>query len=243
MRFDFFRRPSDAPVCPIEARAPAANEAMHPESGGFVTYTLLLDAQKRVKGYRLAWRMAHGAEPTAFESLRALLSCAATNLNPPKTGWRLGSLALFFDMTADGLSLKELQALPPKNVVLCMDLDDLTNANIRSTLLRLRAQGYGFMLRGAEALPEDVELCAIITCVDVGDGRPELVTSVRREPPLGTPVIQPIATRMASWQDFAACAARRLDVFVQGSEAIVPTTQAGATLQPEAMLIVRLMQA
>jgi hypothetical protein len=150
MRFDFFRRPSDAPVCPIEARAPAANEAMHPEAGGFVTYALLLDAQKRVKGYRLAWHMASpGVEPTAFESLRALLSCAATNLNPPKTGWRLGRLALFFDMTVDGLNLKELQALPPKNVVLCMDLDDLMNADIRSTLLRLRAQGFGFMLRGA----------------------------------------------------------------------------------------------
>jgi len=45
-----------------------------------------------------------GAEPTAFESLRALLSCAATNPNPPETGWRLGRLALFFDMTVDGLT-------------------------------------------------------------------------------------------------------------------------------------------
>lgn len=243
MKFDLFRRPSEAPACAVEANEPVVSEAMHIESGGFVTYALLLDAQKRVKGYRLAWRMAMPhVEPDAFESLRALLSCVATNLNPPKTGWRLGGLILFFDMTVDGLFLNELQALPPENVVLCMGLGDLMDVDIRSTLLHLRAQGFGFMLCGAELLPGDVELCSIITYVDVGDGHPELVTSVRREQPLGTPVIQPIATRMASWQDFDTCAARRLDIFVQGREAIAPTMEAGAILQPEAMLIVRLMQ-
>ncbi len=216
---------------------------MHVEAGGFVTYDLLLDAQKRVKGFKLAWRMAlPHVQPNAVESLRALLSCVATNLNPPKTGWRLGRLVLFFDMTVDGLFLNELQAVPPENVVLCMGLDDLMNADIRSTLLHLRTQGYGFMLCGAEVLPEDVELCSIISYVDVGDGHPELVTNIRREQPLGTPVIQPIATHMTTWQDFDNCAARRLDVFVQGKEAIVPTMEAEAILQPESMLIVRLMQ-
>src|SRR5437868_10397597 len=129
MRFDFFRRPSEAPACAVEANEPAVGEATHVESGGFVTYALLLDAQKRVKGDNLAWRMSlpHG-EPDAFESLRALLSCVAANLNPPKTGWRLGGLVLFIDMTVDGLFVNELQALPPENVVLCMGLDDLMDA-------------------------------------------------------------------------------------------------------------------
>ncbi|MDN8618033.1 hypothetical protein QZH52_33545, partial [Variovorax ginsengisoli] len=93
---------------------------------------LRISSKKRVKGYKPAWRMASpGVEPTAFESLRALLSGVATNLNPRKTCWRLGGLVLFFDMTVEGLKLK---ASPPKNVVLCMDLDDLMNADIRSTL-------------------------------------------------------------------------------------------------------------
>jgi len=91
-----------------------------------------------------------------------------------------------------------------------MDLDDLMNADIRSTLLRLRAQGYGFMLRGASRH-------------------------------WGLRLFSPLP-RMATWQDFAACAARRLDVFVPGGQAIALPTQAGATLQPESMLIVRLMQ-
>ncbi|VTU29496.1 EAL and HDOD domain-containing protein [Variovorax sp. RA8] len=243
MRFNFFRRTNEVPACAVEANESAEGEAMHVEAGGFVTYDLLLDAQKRVKGFKLAWRMAlPHVQPNAVESLRALLSCVATNLNPPKTGWRLGRLVLFFDMTVDGLFLNELQAVPPENVVLCMGLDDLMNADIRSTLLHLRTQGYGFMLCGAEVLPEDVELCSIISYVDVGDGHPELVTNIRREQPLGTPVIQPIATHMTTWQDFDNCAARRLDVFVQGKEAIVPTMEAEAILQPESMLIVRLMQ-
>jgi EAL and modified HD-GYP domain-containing signal transduction protein len=243
MQFNFFRRPREAAACAAHASEPTVTEPVNIESGGFVTYALLLDAHKRVKGYKLAWHSAlpHD-EPNAFERLRALLSCVATNLNPPKTGWRLGRLVLFFDMTVEGLFLNELLALPPENVVLCMSRDDLMDAAIRSTLLQLRTQGYGFMLCGAEAPPEDLELRSIITYVDVGDGHPELVTNIRREQPLGTPVIQPIATHMTNWQDFDACAARRLDVFVQGREAIVPRIETGAILQPEAMLIVRLMQ-
>lgn len=243
MRLNFFRRPREAAACDSEANDPAVSDVIHVEPDGFVTYALLLDAQKRVKGYKLAWRVAlpHG-EPNALESLRALLFCVATNLNPPKTGWRLGRLVLFFDITVDGLVLNELRALPPENVVLCMSLEDLMDADIRSTLLHLRRQGYGFMLSGAVVLPEDLELCSIITYVDVGDGHPELVTNIQREQQLGMPVIQPIATHMATWQDFDACAARHLDVFVQGREAIVPTMEAGAILQPESMLIVRLMQ-
>lgn len=243
MRFHFFRRPNESSSSDVAANEPVVGDASHLESDGFVSCALLLDTQKRIKGYKFAWRMAlPDVQPNSLESLRALLSCVAANLNPPKTGWRLGGLVLFFDMTVDGLFLNELQALPPENVVLCMGLDDLMDPKIRSTLLQLRAEGYGFMLSGSEVLPEDLELYSLITHVDVGDGQSEFWTGVPPDHPLGKPGIRPIATRVATWQDFDACAARRLDVFVQGEQTLVPTMEARDVLQPESMLIVHLLQ-
>ncbi|MBU2409546.1 MAG: HDOD domain-containing protein, partial [Gammaproteobacteria bacterium] len=158
----------------------------------------------------------------------------------PKTGWRLGRLDLYVDMSVEGLLLDELQALPPENVVLCMSADDLVKADIRPTVLERRRQGYRFMLCGAAALPDDRELCSIVSHADAGDGHADFVATLRRAQRSAN--IQPIATRMATWQDFDLCAKRRLDVFVPGRQAIAPPVKAGTVLQPESMMIVRLMQ-
>ncbi|MDN8618057.1 EAL and HDOD domain-containing protein [Variovorax ginsengisoli] len=249
MRFGIFRRWGlSAPVAD-EAAALHVDISEPPEvtnsigSAGFVNYALLLDAHKRVRGYRLAWRAAspHGAS-SASENFRALLSCVSTNLNGRKTGWRLGALLVFFDLTVDGLFLRELEGLPPENVVLCMGLDDLADADARSMMLHLRAQGFGFMLCDADDLPEDPEMRAIVTHMDAGDGRSDLVASIRQEPPPGMPRIEPIATQVANWRDFDACAARQVSAFVKGRDAITPAQEAGGSLTPTSMLIVHLMQ-
>lgn len=258
MRFDFFRRADSKGATdkdkPVEPGAPphaAAAPELHAapgvreDPGGFVTYALQLDAQKRVKGYRMAWHAAAAGDTAApadaSARVHALVNCVAKHLNPPK-GWRLGGLVLFFDVTVESLFLPELQSLPPRNVVLCMGLDAFMAEDTRPMLLFLREQGFGFMLCGAESLPEDPEISAIITHVDVGVGKPEFVAGIRRQQPPGAPAIQPIATRMDSWKDFDACAARRVDVFFDGKLTGVPVKTAAATLQPESMLIVRLMQ-
>jgi hypothetical protein len=100
MRFDFFRRResggSDTPV-----QAPAANE---PDAGGYVTYAQLLDAGKRVMGYRLAWRPASPDNAAdAVAQFKALMSCAGKHLNDPKAGWALGRTLLFVDVTAESV--------------------------------------------------------------------------------------------------------------------------------------------
>ncbi|MDM0104335.1 HDOD domain-containing protein [Variovorax sp. J22R24] len=253
MRFDFFRRQGPAgeplptergertePV--METRAPAG-ETLEPRgASGFVTYALQLDAQKRVRGYRMAWREAgaHGA-PDASAQFRELLSCVSKHLNSSK-GWRLGRLVLFLDVTVDALFQSELQALPPENVVLCMGLDDLMDADTRSMLLFLREQGFGFMLCNAQALPQDPALLEVITHFDVGSGSRDLIASVRDGRRPEQPPVQMIATRMDSWEGFDACAARYVDVFVDGGHAPPPVEQGVDILQPESMLIVRLMQ-
>ena len=152
MRFDFFRLAGSNPAASDEVaaadRAPVdpTGDPLRPrEANGYVSYALQLDAQQRVKGYRMAWLPAPGSEatPDASSQFRALLDNICRHLNPARTGWRLGRLAIFLDVTVDALFLAELQSLPPENVVLCMGIDDLMDVETRSMLLFLREQEIG----------------------------------------------------------------------------------------------------
>jgi len=209
-----------------------------------VSYSSLLDRQKRVIGYRLAWHASSQAAAAAAPAahFKAMLSCVARNLNPPKQGWRLGECVVFLDVSVECLFAEELQALPPEKVVLCLCGNDFADPDTQSMLMFLRAQGFGLMLCGADALPDGPEALSLITHMDVGSGDANLIASVRRAAEPGRPHIHPIATEIRSWRDFDACAARGVDVFVNGQDALVPWEEVSGTLQPEAMLIVRLMQ-
>lgn len=254
MRFDFFRRstPMADTVVPDSAVRPTdepvqrdADDALQPsEANGYVSYTLQLDARMRVKGYRFGWRAVAGGADASDTSaqFRALLSCISKHLISANGGWRLGQLTAYFDVTVDALFLNELQSLPSENVVLCMDIEDMADADTRSMLLFLREQGFGFMLRDAHELPQEPELLEIITHLDVGAGDPALIARIRDAEQPGRPPMQLLATRMKGWEDFDALAAQRVDVFVDGMQARPPVEPTSDTLQPESVLIVRLMQ-
>lgn len=254
MRFDFFKLPGSGPATGGEGAADslaAARDAgeqdedpLEPrEASGYVRYAVQLDAQQRVKGYRMAWLPAPGGEatPDASSQFNALLDNVCKHLNPTRSGWRLGRQVLFLDVTVDALFLTELQSLPPENVVLCMGIDDLMDADTRSMLLFLREQGFGFMLRDAQVLPSDPELREIITHVDVGNGDPDRVARMRSAEQPGRAPLQLIASRIDDWQQAESCAERRVDVFVDGSLTHPLVKEGGDALQPESLLIVRLM--
>ena len=241
MRFDFFRRQESSGAA-LPGQAPAAPER---DASGYVTYAQLLDAGKRVMGYRLAWRPASPDNAAdAVSQFKALMTCAGKHLNDPRTGSALGRTLLFVDVTAESIVTGELQLLPPENVVLCVELDLLMNEELRPIVLFLREQGFSFMLCGADALPEEEELRGLLTHFDVGAGDSALVERLRGEAQPGRPPLQLIVTRMGEWDDFDAVAAQHLEVFVDG-----PRLQPGeddapgdGALQPESMLIVQLMQ-
>lgn len=253
MRFDFFRRPvsTDGTIVPGAAPGQTDENAgrsvedalLSSESNGYISYALQLDAQMRVKGYRFGWRAVgdDSALPDASAQFRALLSCISKHLVAANGGWRLGQLVAFLDVTVDALFLNELQSLPSGNVVLCMGMEDMADADTRSMLLFLREQGFSFMLRGAKALPSEPELLEIVTHLDVGEGDPELIAQIRLNEEPGRPPMQLIATRMKAWSDFEALAGRRVDVFVDGTQGRPLVELTGDSLQPESVLIVRLM--
>lgn len=285
MQFSFFKRhepeaapvpaaaPAPAPAEPVVAAPADARSVAAAPVEGFLTYALQLDAQRHIKGYKFEWHEASG-DAHASEDFRALVRTVASNLNGGKAGWRLGKLVVYLDATVEGLAFKELQALPPKSVVLCLRLDEIADKNTWPALEALRERGFGIMLRDVEALPERPPVpvpapamapakpaapdaadgtepaeapdpfgaLALITHLDVRDGRRDMVDRARQMRGPGKPAIHPIATRIGSWAEFDACAARRLDAFVRGREAILAETRPGKPLQPESVLIIRVMQ-
>ncbi|QNK68882.1 EAL and HDOD domain-containing protein [Variovorax sp. PAMC26660] len=246
MRFDFFRRSGSGDAVPDGLGTGAAASHVLSDAGanGQVAYAMLLDGQRRVIGYRMAWRAAGEAAPGAHAGagVKALMDTLALHLNPEGKGWLLGSQMLFVDVTVDALFQSELQSLPAQNVVLCMGADDLMDADMRSILLFLREQGFGFMLCGAPALPDDAELRAIVTHVEVNAGDAAIVARLQNEVQLGHPAVELIAPRVDNWAQFDACAARRVNVFVDGAFRNPPVKEAEDALQPESLLIVKLMQ-
>lgn len=211
---------------------------------GFVTYAFLIDPQKRVMGYRLGWRTDSAInEANALAQFKALAACVAENLSASKGGWRLGRAVLFLDITVEFLASSELQLLPPEHVVLCISPHDLIDADARPMLLFRGQQGYRFMLCCAEALPDDLELNVLITHFDVGAGDRDFVARLQRNEQPGQQPMHLIATRLATWDEFNACAMRGVGAFVDGELAHLPVVaQPGHAFQPESLLIVRMMQ-
>jgi len=238
MRFDFFRRASEDAGADTDA-------SPQTEAGceGHVAYAMLLDAQRRVIGYRMGWR-ATGADSRASGAagVKALMDTLAMHLNPGGDGWLLGSQLLFVDVTVDALFQSELQSLPPQQVVLCMQADELMDADLRSIVLFLREQGFGFMLCGSNEMPEDLELRSIVTHLEVRANDTDTVERLRQDAQLGHPPVEPIASRVEDWTEFDACASRRVNVFIDGAFRNPPVLETEDALQPESLLIVQLMQ-
>lgn len=238
MRFDFFRRAS-------EGAGAETGASTQPEAGceGHLAYAMLLDAQRRVIGYRMAWRAADAAsDASGAAGVKALMDTLAMHLNPGDEGWLLGSQLLFVDVTVDALFQSELQSLPPQQVVLCMRADELMDADLRSILLFLREQGFGFMQCAGAVLPEDPELRSIVTHLEVDANDADTVARLRQDAQLGHPPVEPVASRVEDWTEFDACASRRVNVFIDGAFRNPPVLETEDALQPESLLIVQLMQ-
>lgn len=190
---------------------------------GYLAHAMMLDPRRRVVGYRMAWHEPRTGGSSQAERLNALADCLAEYLNPPRKGWRLGRGSLFFDVAADPSLLAGLQALPQDNVVLCVGPQDVT-PDALPALQFMREHGFGLMLCGAQALPPAGALRDLLTHFDVGAGDPELLERLALEQEEGGAPLRLIVTEPAAPQPRQAPAG------------------ADADLQPESMLIVRLMQ-
>lgn len=248
MRFDFFRRsdPEDKAVdkqARGDVKSPVATpRARDPgEAPGHIVHAMLLDSRKRTVGYRLGWRVTGApAAQGGMAGFKPLLRAISQYLNGDGRAWALDEMELFVDATIESLFASELQELPAEHMVLCMSLQDMSDADARPMLIYLREQGFGFMLCGASEFPEDPELRRIVTHMDVGTVNPLVLARMSEGPdPLR---VQWVATRIHDLGDLEASANFHMKAFVDGGFPLLPAGQLIDALQPDAQLIVRLMR-
>lgn len=207
-----------------------------PEAGGCVRLSWLVDPKQQVCGYRVGWQAAAGDAPVA--PLQAAVEAVAAHLVDAEQGWRLGSHILVFDADAGALAGIDWGGVPPGNVVLAWRSGDFVAAAHQGLLAGLRARGFGLMLCGAGALPADLPGREWLTHFDVGRPDPALVAAGRNA---GLAPGRMVATRVADWHGVEVCGTLRLTAVLPCGEDAVPPA-APRELQPEAVLIVRVMQ-
>jgi len=248
MRFDFFRRSDsenkaadEQPRVDVKAPVATPRPSDPGEAPGHIVHAMLLDSRKRTVGYRLGWR-ANGAPAGqgGMAGFKPLLRAISQHLNGDGRAWALDEMELFVDATIESLFAGELQALPAEHMVLCMSLQDMSDADARPMLMYLREQGFGFMLCGAADFPEDPEMRRIVTHMDVGAANPLALARMSEGPdPLR---VQWVATRIHDLGDLDAGASFHMKAFVDGGFPLLPVGHLVDALQPDAQLIVKLMR-
>src|SRR6185369_370154 len=216
---------------PALAGKPAAAP---PDAAGFVAYSWLLNGKKQVIGYRLRW-LPHSDHDRS--DAHALVNTVAECFFDAENGWTMGNVGLSFDVTPENVAALYGSKLPAKNVVLCWQSQDFSNPDIGETLVALRQKGFALLLCGEP--PEDKELRKLVTHFDVGAGDAQSLETCRS---LTSHVVNPIATRMDGWNGFEACAAKRVPVLVAPDQEPPALTGTRPPLQPETLLLVRLLQ-
>jgi len=207
------------------------------ETDGFIAARRLVDDKKQVIGYRLQWRQAAPAAG-AGAGLAALVGAVAAQLVHPEHGWQLGKTVLLFDADPQALPSIDWGGIPPANVVLAWQSSDFLAAADAGVLAVLRAQGFGLLLCGASALPEDAAQRQCVTHFDVGRPDPPLVAAARTG---GLPAGRMIATGVSDWRAVEVCSTLRLCALVPAADDCAPPPGAARELQADAVLIVRVM--
>lgn len=222
-----------------EALLPEAGDEASParEPAGCLTVSWLVDAALHVSGYRLGWQATRPAGgPSA---LQAAVRAAAEHLVHREQGWRLGTSILLFDAERAALPGIDWGGLPAANVVLAWQARDFAAAQQQGLLAALREAGFGVMLCGADHLTADLPGRQWLTHLDVGRPDPARVAAARGA---GVAPTHVIATGLTGWEDLEACRNLRVPAILPHGDGCVPTGAAARELQPEAVLIVRVMQ-
>lgn len=235
-------RGESSSTCAVDSQSPAsvapptrARTAL--DATGFVKYAWLLDPKKQIIGYRMAWQArAEHRQASERVRLQALISAVAQGFVHRSRGWLMGKTGLMFDVTPASVQAADWMGIPAKNVVLCWQGHDMADPEVLPLLKALRELGFGHMLCGD--VPENKEVCALVTHFDVGAGEPLAMASSRS---IGGRPARPVASRMQTWATFDTCATQRVPVIVSPTQE-PPAVAGPAAMQPEMMLIVRVLQ-
>jgi EAL and modified HD-GYP domain-containing signal transduction protein len=205
-----------------------------------IVRTPLLDPERRILGYKLAWQRAAGPAAAAQQSdLRSLAACAARPYASRGTVWA-GDGLLFLEASPGLLPPDAFAGLAPSHTVLSLSAAALAEPPVLETARMLREAGYSLSVRdlpGPELPPEWLPFVSHVE-FDWGQCARARALPVSAHARAGQP--RPIATGLASWDEYQASAALGLGAFVDGAHA--SEARIDGRLSPQSLLVMQLMQ-
>lgn len=180
----------------------------------FIVREPLLDPKQRVIGFQLSWQNSNQAAELTSTDLSSLMEFVAEQLNNEETGFLLGDSILFLEAAPELLQAEGLRLLSPKHTVLILSRQDFTNSTTLELIKELRALGYGICMRGADLSTLERSFFPQISYIEVEMNAGNFATQAKMYAALKQSDVRLVARKVATWQDFDACAALGLDSFV-----------------------------
>lgn len=208
----------------------------------FLVREPILDPKQRVVGFQLSWQQATQASETSTEELNSVMEFVAGQLVDEEKGFLLGDSVLFLEANSDLLGAPGLRLLPPKNTVLILSKRYFADAASFETIKELKQAGYGICLRNADINTLDRAIFSHITYIEVSLGAADFASQAKMYAALKQTNVRMVARKVASWQDFDACAALGLDCFVGKLHLIPKPNMAQKGLNSAQTTILQLME-
>lgn len=180
----------------------------------FIVREPLLNPKQKVIGFQLSWQNSNQAADLTSMDLSSLMKFVAEQLNNEESGFLLGDSILFLEAVPELLEAEGLRLLSPKHTVLILSKQDFTNSTTLELIKELRALGYGICMRGADLSTLERSFFSQISYIEVEMNAGNFATQAKMYAALKQSDVRLVARKVATWQDFDACAALGLDSFV-----------------------------
>ena len=205
--------------------------------------TPLLDPQQKVLGYKLACQAPRdGARPVDLQRLASWVARSPDDESAP--AWPAGVGVLFLQAPAGALSPDAFPGLVAEKTVLSLEEADFRLPETGPAVKALRKRGFGISLRLPQPRALPPGLIALLTHIEFAFDREQTVARPTIAAAPGATPPRSIATDLAGWQDYQACAALGLEAFIGHlhTSARAPTSATAGRLSPASVLVMQLIQ-
>lgn len=205
-----------------------------------IVRTPLIDPEQRILGYKLAWqRPRESASATPPPDLRGLAACAARPYVSRGTV-SAGEGLLFLEAPSGLVPPDALAGLGPARTVLSVSAAQLADPVVLEDARALRAAGYAISLRDPPGPEVPDEWLPLVNHVEFDWGQSARARALPVSSHARTSPVRPIATGLASWDEYQASAALGVGAFVDGAHAA--EARIDGSLSPQSLLVMQLMQ-
>ncbi|MGV3740896.1 MAG: EAL and HDOD domain-containing protein [Burkholderiaceae bacterium] len=205
----------------------------------FIVRNPLLDPKHHILGYELAWqnRQLRGTS-AACEALLALAVEQFSNESEALSG-----CVFFIDMIPSMLDSMAVRALVPQNFELGLTMEQLADPATLAAVTALREQGFGILLRDAQAIVQDKSLLSVASHLEIRYASTDVNTQAKIYGTVKVTPVKVIASEISQWKDFDVYAALGISSFA-GNLLLQPPQQQNRKskgINPSQALILQLM--